>query len=851
MREKLALLIALGSFTAVVAVGSGLAVAQVNVPGTDVQVPLPCAVDLDPSDPDCDTVPPAPEPEPVPLPEPEPVPLPEPTLPGDSGSDDGSGGGGGSTGGGGGGGGSAGGGATGGLDQGGSINPDSPSGGVGTGDGNQTRIHTDNPGDRKPMKPPPPFKPDGSPTISNPSTTLGLFGPAPIGVPNFVIDSFEIPPFLLPIYQACGTQYGIPWQVLASINKIETAFGTNLNVSYAGAVGWMQFIPSTWQAYGVDANADGRKDPYNPVDAICAAARYLRAAGGSEDLYNAIFAYNHADWYVDEVLLYARSYGKLPDDLVSSLTGLTEGAHFPVAADARYADDIGTREALKRSKPGKREVTGNAAEVITSSPSRRGINIFSRAGAPIVAVNDGVIKQIGANDRLGNYIVLQDAYGNRFTYAKLGGVVDVHPVPKPRKLTAADFELVSPPEDSAPNGQASDEVVSNGDKGSDSAEEKIARSAAQPIGEDESDGRTAARSSSGGPVNTEDMRPRLYALPERPEVRDRASLGGQLDDLAGRRLPGYVTFKNYFNDVFGFNRKTTELRPLREGSKVIAGTVLGRMAGSKDGIAPYMHFMIRPSGRGAPAIDPKPILDGWKLLEATAIYRAAGKDPFANSVGVGAILLMSKEQLISRVLSDPRLEIYSCGRTDIRTGQINRRILALLEYLAEKGFRLTITSLTCGHGFLTASGNVSNHSSGNAVDIATINGIPVLGNQGPGTLTEALLKTVLGLQGTMVPDELISLMDFGGPSFPLADHADHVHVGYSPGYGDQVDQQFVQLLKPDQWERLIDRLGEIDNPDVPVGPSSFSLPTENAEGKGSKGKKGEERKRASDAHLGE
>jgi hypothetical protein len=91
----------------------------------------------------------------------------------------------------------------------------------------------------------------------------------------------------------------------------------------------------------------------------------------------------------------------------------------------------------------------------------------------------------------------------------------------------------------------------------------------------------------------------------------------------------------------------------------------------------------------------------------------------------------------------------------------------------------------------------------------------VLGNQGPGTLTEALVKTVLALQGTMESDELISLMDFGGPSFALGDHADHVHVGYSPEYGDEVGDQFVQLLKPDQWERLIDRLGEIDNPEVP------------------------------------
>ena len=196
------------------------------------------------------------------------------------------------------------------------------------------------------------FSSGGSPTAANPTTTIAPFGPAPIGVPNFVIDSFEIPPFLLPIYQACGTEYGIPWEVLASINKIETAFGTNLNVSSAGAVGWMQFLPSSWEAFGLDANGDGRKDPYNPVDAICAAAHYLKLSGGTEDLYNAILAYNHADWYVEEVLLYARAYGKLPPDLVGSLTGLTEGAHFPVAADASYADDISAREALKRAKPG-------------------------------------------------------------------------------------------------------------------------------------------------------------------------------------------------------------------------------------------------------------------------------------------------------------------------------------------------------------------------------------------------------------------------------------------------------------------------------------------------------------------
>jgi len=190
---------------------------------------------------------------------------------------------------------------------------------------------------------------DGAPTPQNPTFSLALPGPAPIGVPNFFIDKFRIPPFLLPLYQAAGIQYGIRWEVLAAINEIETDYGRNLNVSTAGAVGWMQFIPSTWKRYGVDGNHDGRKDPYNPVDAIFAAARYLKAAGGDKDLRRAVFAYNHADWYVDSVLLRAQLVGGLPADLVGSLTGLTQG-HFPVHAKATYADDLSEKASRKRVK---------------------------------------------------------------------------------------------------------------------------------------------------------------------------------------------------------------------------------------------------------------------------------------------------------------------------------------------------------------------------------------------------------------------------------------------------------------------------------------------------------------------
>jgi Transglycosylase SLT domain/Peptidase family M23 len=599
------------------------------------------------------------------------------------------------------------------------------------------------------------FNEGGEPTLANPTTTIAPFGPAPIGVPNFVIDSFEIPPFLLPIYQACGTEYGIPWEVLASINKIETGFGTNLNVSSAGAVGWMQFLPSSWEMYGLDANGDGRKDPYNPVDAICAAAHYLKIAGGDHDLYHAIFAYNHADWYVQEVLLYARAYGKLPTTLVGSLTGLTEGAHFPVAASARYADDVAARAAMAKAS-GEARISGAAAEVISSSPTTRGINIFSAKGSPVVAVNDGVIRKMGRAPGMGKFVVLEDTYGNRYTYAQLGRIVRNH-----RAI-----------------------VLTNG------KEERL-------------------------PTETQSLRPRLRALPEREDEAAAASSAGEKS----------ATSKQ------GQREAETEVQPaegkLRVGSKVIAGTVLGHVGGAHDGVDPHLNFSIRPAGKGAPRIDPKPILDGWKLLEATAIYRAKGKNPFDKRLSGAGVLLLSKESLEQRVLADKGLNIYPCGREDIETGQIDRRVLAVLEYLRAKGFdELTITALKCGHSYLTSSGNVSEHSTGDAVDIAEIDNVPVTGHQGPGTLADQLIKDVLALQGTMEPHQVISLEDLPGEvSFALPDHFDHVHIGFRPiESGSPFESQSTALLDPNQWERLIQRLSTIKNPEVRIGPSKFSEP---------------------------
>jgi len=114
---------------------------------------------------------------------------------------------------------------------------------------------------------------------------------------------------LQPLWRRAATAYGVPWQVLAAINKIESNFGQNMGPSSAGAIGWMQFMPDTWLRWGVDADGNGIADPWNATDAIFSAARYLAAAGGQTNISRAVFSYNHADWYVNEVLQLANVFG--------------------------------------------------------------------------------------------------------------------------------------------------------------------------------------------------------------------------------------------------------------------------------------------------------------------------------------------------------------------------------------------------------------------------------------------------------------------------------------------------------------------------------------------------------------
>jgi murein DD-endopeptidase MepM/ murein hydrolase activator NlpD len=641
---------------------------------------------------------------------------------------------------------------------------------------------------------------NGLPTALNPTLQLVPFAPVGANVPNFFINNFEIPPFLLPIYQAAGTEYDVPWQVLAAINEIETNYGRNLSVSSANAVGWMQFLPATWAQYGVDATGSGVKDPDNPADAIFAAARYLHAAGASTNLRGAIFNYNHANWYVESVLLRAKLIGGMPASLVNSLTGLTQGV-FPVAATSKYADDVAETAIVKRAFNAQ-----NAAAPVTASAAQTATNIYAKAGAPAVAVNDGTVVAMGQSAALGNYVKLADAFGNTYYYAGLKKLAGFYPVPKQTAQTQVT-RGTSRPNDPQPTAPAS--------AGHQAA---VANAPASPV--TSVTPATTAQATDGVSTN------RLFAHPNRPA--DYAA-GGATQVAAGSP----VRVSSYLTQPYGLKSADLVLKPLVKGSHVIAGTILGRIGRTSSVMAPHVTFMIRPAGAGSPLIDPKPILDGWELLQTTSILRA--KNPLASLAGtnptLGQILLESKSQLQQRVLADPALNIYSCGKRDVQSGQIDQRVLAVLEFLSVQGFKPTVSQLKCGASASTSGGLFSEQSAGDAVTISAINDIPVLGHMGPGSITDMVIRQLQTLQGTFQPHEIVSTMNYPGSAntIGIPTHTSSVQVGFLPQYdaNSKVGHAVTAALQPKQWIQLIARLGAIANPVVSATPSPYAIPDTN------------------------
>jgi hypothetical protein len=266
---------------------------------------------------------------------------------------------------------------------------------------------------------------------------------------------------------------------------------------------------------------------------------------------------------------------------------------------------------------------------------------------------------------------------------------------------------------------------------------------------------------------------------------------------------------------------------------VIAGTVLGHLPGAApsaggDQGGPHVLFQIRPAGAGAPLIDPKPILDGWVALENSSIFRAKGASPYpATGPTPGQVLLESKQQLEQQVLGNRAIHIYGCGRADISSGQIDRRVLATVEFLAVSGLRPTVSALKCGGPKLSGGAGLA-QANGDSLEISSVNGVSIAGHQGAGSITDTTLRKLVALQGSMRPRQIVSPIRYPGASNvrARADHSTRIHIEFQPPYipGARTAGAFAAGVTPDDWIRLIARLGEIPNPVVRNGPSPASIP---------------------------
>jgi hypothetical protein len=154
---------------------------------------------------------------------------------------------------------------------------------------------------------------------------------------------------------------------------------------------------------------------------------------------------------------------------------------------------------------------------------------------------------------------------------------------------------------------------------------------------------------------------------------------------------------------------------------------------------------------------------------------------YYRAVGLASLvygLLSQKHDLEDRVLHDARISIYAGGRNDIAAHKVDVRVLGVMLYLAQTFHSVTVSCLISGHRLYARPGHISAHIYGRAADIAALGGVSIYGHQQPGGVTEQAVRALLMLPGGMLPQQIISLLGLGGPSFPLANHYDHIHVGF-------------------------------------------------------------------------
>jgi hypothetical protein len=161
--------------------------------------------------------------------------------------------------------------------------------------------------------------------------------------------------------------------------------------------------------------------------------------------------------------------------------------------------------------------------------------------------------------------------------------------------------------------------------------------------------------------------------------------------------------------------------------------------------------------------------------KATALAR------YDRAVGLNGLvkgLEAAKKSIATRLLADPNVSIYEGGRNDIVENKVDVRVLAIIAYLRESFGQVTVSSLISGHRLYARPGVISAHIPGRALDVSGLENVSIQGNQEPGGVTERAVREILFLPVEVMPRQVISLLGMGGPSFPLANHYNHIHIGF-------------------------------------------------------------------------
>ncbi len=186
------------------------------------------------------------------------------------------------------------------------------------------------------------------------------------------------------------------------------------------------------------------------------------------------------------------------------------------------------------------------------------------------------------------------------------------------------------------------------------------------------------------------------------------------------------------------------------------------------------------------------------------------------------MLLASKPQLEQLVLRDPGVHLPACERGAVRAGEVDRRVLAALEFLSVSGLSPTVAAAGCGHTTgAPGAGNTIDAAAGDAVDISAIDGTPVAGHEGQGSVADIAVRRLLRLQGTMKPEQIVSAVSYPGTdnTVTLPGYHGLIHVAFaSPraagGRGARAAAVSGSPLTPSQWLQLVSQIGEIPEPDV-------------------------------------